>query len=162
MLKILGSLFIIISGTLSGRKVCDYFEERIHFLEDFKDFVFFSKNEIKYKRSEPTEVLYRFNSKSDLKKFFKKCITLIQNGENFPGAWEKTFNSCKFDIDNIVLNFGKDFGSHSLNNEIELCNLVTENVDIHIKKLKKNISNQARMFIVLGTCVGIIISILIM
>ena len=161
MLKILGCLLIIISGTLSGQKICESLKQRIYFLEDFESFVFYARNEIEYKRLYPTEILFNFKPKSDLKKFFKKCITLIQNGENFPGSWEKTFNLCKFDIDNIVLNFGKNLGTHNLKNEIELCNLTINSLNFHIDKLRKYITNQGKVFIVFGTCIGIIIAILI-
>ena len=86
MIKIIGSLILIISGALIGKNLCNNIKNKIKFLEDFEKFVFYSKCEIEFKKTSPKNITENFECNSVLKKFFKNLIYLIQNGENFPGA----------------------------------------------------------------------------
>lgn len=160
MIKIIGSLILIISGALIGKNLCNNIKNKIKFLEDFKKFVFYSKCEIEFKKTSPKNITENFECNSVLKKFFKNLIYLIQNGENFPGAWEKTFKICKFDENKIILNFGKEFGSYNLENQIETCNLALNNISFVIKNLKKDIDKNEKLFTYLGACFGVIICII--
>ena len=162
MLKILGSLFITISGMLIGKKICDRSKKKIDCLEDFKKFIFYAKNEIEYKKTYPFEMIQDFNCSSELKSFFKKCIYLIDNGENFPDAWKKTFNSCFFDKNHTIFNFGKELGSYDIENQIKICEFSSNNIESQIEKLKQIAFKQERMLLIVGTCVGAIISIILL
>ena len=161
MLKILGSLLIIVSGTLIGKKICDRSKDKIKCLEEFKRFIFYVKNEIEYRKSYPFEMIQDFNCSSNLKYFFEMCIYLINNGENFPRAWEITFNSCFFDKEHTILNFGKELGSYDIENQIKTCEFSKNNIDIQIKKIKETLSKQEKTFLILGTCIGAIVSIVL-
>lgn len=160
MIKIIGSLIITVSGGLIGKNLCNNIKNKIEFLEDFKKFIFFSKNEIEFKKSSPKNIVKNFECNSILKKFFKNLICLIQNGESFPGAWEKTFKICKFDENKIILNFGKEFGAYNLENQIETCDLVLNNISYNIENLKKYTEKNEKLFTYLGVCFGIIICII--
>lgn len=162
MLKILGSLFITASGMLIGKKICDKSKKKIDCLEDFKRFIFYTKNEIEYKKTYPFEIIQDFNCNSELKYFFEKCIYLIDNGENFPEAWKKTFSSCFFDKSHTILNFGKELGNYDIENQIKMCEFSSNNIESQIEKLKKMVSKQEKMLLIVGTCIGAIISIILL
>ena len=78
--------------------------------------------------------------------FFEKCLLFTRNGENFPGAWEKTFHNCPFDENKIVLNFGRELGAYDVKNQILLCNLTIDNLNTILKVEK---SKSIRMVIII-------------
>ena len=159
MIKILGSILIIMSGLLSGNLLFNYFKEKILFLEEFRKFIKHTKNEIEYKRSYPEVILDNFTCESKLNSYFMKCKSLMSNGENFPSAWEKTFYSCIYDEKKIILKFGKELGSYIFNEQISLCEFTENELSDLIFKMNKEIDKQKKVFITLGACFGAIISI---
>lgn len=160
MIKIIGSLIIVVSSVLIGKNFCKLFKDKIEFLEDFRKFVFFAKNEIEFNKTGPKVIVERFECNSFLKKFFKNLICLVQNGESFPGAWEETFRICKFDDNDTILNFGKELGSYNLENQLENCNLAVNKLSVMIQKSREYIEKNEKLFTYLGLCLGIIICII--
>ncbi|MCL2311946.1 MAG: stage III sporulation protein AB [Firmicutes bacterium] len=158
MIKLIGSIFLIISGTGVGNLMYNSFKRKILILKEFKEFVIFSKNEIKYKLSPPQKILYDFNS-NELNEYLNKCKSFLKKGEIFQIAWEKSFES-NTDVHKIIRNFGKDFGSHNIENQILLCDLTIENLNLNIKNFTKKSENQEKIFLTLGTCAGAILSII--
>lgn len=161
MIKLLGSLLIIVSGTFIGKSLCDDLKQKIKFLDDFQKFLFYAKSEIEYRNSHPNSIVQTFKCNSNLNNFFEKCLLLTRNGENFPGAWEKTFHNCPFDENKIVLNFGRELGAYDVKNQILLCNLTIDNLNPILKKNKSCMLNNKKLFVTLGLCIGSIISILL-
>ena len=159
MIKIIGSILIILSGLLSGKLISDYFKEKILFLEEFQKFIKYTKNEIEYKRSYPEVILKNFICETKLNSYFEKCKNLIENGENFPGAREKTFYTCNFDEKKIILKFGKELGAYIYDEQISLCRFTENELNELIIKMNKEIDRQRKVSLVVGTCLGAIISI---
>lgn len=159
MIKILGSILIILSGLLSGHLLFNYFKEKILFLEEFRKFVRFVKNEIEYKKSYPEVILNNFTCDTKLNIYFAKCKSLVNNGENFPGAWEKTFYSCIYDEKKIIFKFGKELGLHLFDEQISLCKFTENELNELLLNMNKEIDKQKKVFITLGACIGAIISI---
>ena len=100
MIKIIGSLIITVSGGLIGKNLCNNIKNKIEFLEDFKRFIFFSKNEIEFKKSSPKNIpkingiTFKFFSTEKS----KRCNSLINYFEFF-GNYEELFKDLQ--------NFGK-------------------------------------------------------
>ena len=162
MIKIIGSFFVIVSTTLIGKSFCNYSNEKLKFLEDFKDFVFFAKNEIEYKKLHPSLIIKNFYCNSKLKIFFQRCSDMLKNEKNFQSIWKQIFQNCPYDDSQIILNFGKNLGSYDVENQIETCNLVINNITPHIDKIKNQIKDKEKISTILGICSGAIISILML
>ncbi len=138
-MNITALLMIGISFALVGRYLSYRMTVRVNVLEKIDLMFTIISNEICYVCMPSDEIARLLCKKSDLKDltFLKKCVNLIDSGEDFPVAWKMSLedkNNTLFirkkDVE-LLKAFGENFGVTDVEGQVSLCKLYEETLRLH-------------------------------
>ncbi len=113
------------------------------------------------------ELICEFNSKEYLHElsYLRNCHSLIQNGYDFPVAWEQSIENSplyyKRNEKDKLLHLGSNLGRSDTENQINLLNVHLKDFQDFLEKAKNQKQNQGNLSVTLGTLAGCMIFIMI-
>ena len=154
MVKIIGFIIVIISGTLGGFAVYEKQRNKLKFFGQYLDFIENIKNEISYRCEYPFKI-YIDKSIDNLNKF------------SFEDSWKKSFKLCVKDLgisdseESLIVNFGLGLGKSDTQSQINHCEHSLQTAKPYLKKLQSDYHSKGKLPIIVGTGFGIVIALLI-
>ena len=170
VLKIMGSLMIIISSAYLGFAFSNEYLKEIEVLNSFERMLVLLKGEISYSSSTVNEAMIKAGKNCDdtckifldevIKNFNHKKMTLS-------GSWEKALNNksikknlgkCQY---TILKEFGDNLGVSDKATQLENFDRAKEQINIHILELKSKKNEKCKMYRIFGFLSGLFITIIL-
>lgn len=172
VIKIIGALMIIISGTMTGIDLSNRFVTRIKQLTQIKKMLILISGEIKYNNSNIRFALEKISSNADpfisnfLKMVYEKLDNL--NGTDIYNIWKEcgqqyfSNESCLNEQDiKKIIEIGEFLGITDRETQINNFELYLEQIQIDITEAEKMRENKCRVYKTIGTMAGMLISVVI-
>lgn len=162
MIKMLGIILVIISGSAGGYFASVRLSRKVRFIEEFLEFVQRVKNEIRYTRRPIAEIVQNHVKSSQFYSYIKTCLELNKKGVPFPTAWKNAFYPCKdetgitSELFRLITDFGENIGSGDTEAQINYCEYTSDSVKIQLDSAKKDRETKGKLYKILGTCAGAI------
>lgn len=140
--------------------------EHIKFLEAYISLILEIKTEIKYTQKTLFQILKGYGSGKFLSPVIDKCLEFSENC-SFEIAWQKSFSSlCKSyflnsEEENLVKDFALKLGSSDITSQENYCDYNISLVKPFLKTALENKAKNKNLPIVLGFCISLIISIVL-
>ncbi len=148
---------------MAGRYIAHMLSCRVGLLEKAEMMISIICNEISYVALPSDEIialLIRKNELSDLS-FLESCYEYIENGEDFPLAWDKSLKGRSVmlflhrkDID-LLRDFGKGFGTTDCEGQVSLCRLYIDLLRMNRDEAMKEKEQYSAPVTALGFLLGI-------
>lgn len=164
MIKILGIIFIIISGSVGGYTASVKLSQKVRFTEEFMEFIKIIENEIRYTGSCLSDIIQNHVKDTPFYSYIKKCSDFVSEGAPFPDAWSKTFSNISkevgitYELSQIIYSFGLNLGSSDIESQIAYCRHNYKLTEPYIKNLIEEKNSKGRVYKILGTCLGMAIA----
>lgn len=141
----------------------------VTFTKKMQNFIGEISAEIRYNATPIDEIIHKMCRKNkELPDFVIECDDLCRNDINFPVAWEKAVKekaiqsgADKEDLDDL-LSLGKSLGATDIEGQITCCDLFKSRIDEKFKKVTEIQSKQSKLYLTLGTSLGIAIALVIL
>ncbi|MEW9093692.1 MAG: stage III sporulation protein SpoIIIAB [Clostridiaceae bacterium] len=170
MLKVIGSLMVIISTTLSGILYGGNFKKRTHQLKELQRCIYQLQNEIVYTYTPLPQAFSNISKKSvyPINNFFDSISKLLYLNkvnnvyDGFQKAYEEVkdiLNFTKEDI-NILFNFGKSLGESDIEGQKKVFALSLDNIKNQIEEAEILMKKNVKMYRFLGFSIGMMIVII--
>lgn len=171
MIKIIGSLIIILSSTYTGFVYGEELKKRVENLREFEKGVYLLKNEMFYTYTSLPEAFKSISSKSkgEVKIVFKRIWELLNNNqvedvyEGFKISIDenKTLKLKEEDID-IILNLSKNLGKSDLEGQRAIISFTIESLRKQINIAERIMEKNTKMYRYLGFSVGAMLVIMLL
>ncbi len=169
MVKVIASILIVFGTVIFGIKKSDELKKRQNWLESFKTAINFIKDEIRYTYIPIPQLLTKITSFEQFKELliFENCVEQLKNEKKFNIAWklalDKTVSNVKLLNDDIYLAiaFGEGFGKSDVNNQLSLCERISNLLSCNIENAKSRYEKYSRLYKMLGLFSGIVVVIFI-
>lgn len=165
-MKIIGGIILIVTGFLIGYFFYEKYTLKINFLMQYIELVTLIKNKILYSSSPIKSILLGYKPKNPIKKYTENCISLL-NKNTFSQAWEKSFEKNQNYVNlsaeekNLIIGFGRGFGTSDSISQSKYCQQQIEMIKPYLKKAIRDKTEKGKLPIILGTGLGIAITILV-
>lgn len=171
MLKLIGSILILASGTMMGLKMGYNLKLRLKNLKIFEKIISMVRGEIRYNNSTISEAM-RHVSRHTQAPFNEMLLKISEQldafeGKTFKEIWEKTFEeysqtSCftKEQSGNIK-QLGENLGYLDKDMQLNTLDLLTEQIRKDISDLEQSMAGNIRLYNCLGVMGGIIVILII-
>ena len=163
MLKLIGSIMLILSGTAVGYMASHRLSMRVAFLNQYIKFMSFCETQIRFSAIPIIEILKRQQDSPYISSFIKNCIKKMETNVAFPKAWVEATNEISKDTGlttediNLIKDFGISLGESDIEGQISHCRLniklMNDVLDSAIEDKKK----KGRIYIMLGLFSGVAI-----
>ena len=164
---------ITVAGSLWG--IIEYYSTiyAIKFLEQYVEFINILKTEIRYNKYPINEIINLYSKRySNIKDnwfciYLSDCLKHIKDGHAFYKAWELTFNNIHKNIslsktqENLITSFGIGLGNSDISGQLSHCEYHINTMGEQIKSLTETNKSKGKLKIVLGTCMGMLIALLL-
>lgn len=160
MLKLIGILILIATGSFLGFSKSKQLSNRVEFLEYYMRLLSYIETQIRYSSDCLFNLLTNYETNEKLS-FIKRCLYKVDNGISFPKAWCEEVQNISKEIGlkcediNLIEDFGKGLGISDIEGQVSHCelhkSLIFEKLsDARIQKQKKY-----KLYQMLGVCSGI-------
>lgn len=166
MVKIIGFIIVIISGTLGGFAVYEKQRNKLKFFRQYLDFIENIKNEIRYSGKNLFDILSTYRCEYPFKIYIDKSIDNLSKF-SFEDSWKKSFKLCVKDLgisdseESLIVNFGLGLGKSDTQSQISHCEHNLQMAKPHLKKLQDDYHSKGKLPLIVGTGCGIVIALLI-
>lgn len=166
MVKIIGFIIVIISGTLGGFAVYEKQRNKLKFFRQYLDFIENIKNEIRYSGKNLFDILSTYRCEYPFKIYIDKSIDNLSK-LSFEDSWKKSFKLCVKDLgisgseESLIVNFGLGLGKSDTQSQINHCEHNLQMAKPHLKKLQDDYHSKGKLPLIVGTGCGIVIALLI-
>lgn len=171
ILKMIGSILILASGTMAGIKMGYNLKLRLKQLKRFEKIISMIRGEIKYNNSTIPEAM-RHVSSHTAAPFDKMLLKVSEELDAFGGRtlkeiWESVFEEygsqiyfTKEQTENIK-HLGENLGYLDKDMQISTLDLLTEQIRKDISDMEKSMSDNVRLYNCLGVMGGILVILII-
>ena len=166
MIKIIGSLLLIIGSTGVGIFMSQKLSSRKKILEEFLKFILFIENTSQYSLMPVPKIIQKFQADKlvcitrhftenikqqySLQESWLKAITYI------PTSWGLTNNDKK-----LIRNFIYDLNTSDLNSQLSHCKMYKSLTNENLSDSKKNHEKQSKVYTSLGLAFGVILTVIL-
>lgn len=171
ILKLLGSILIIISGYGIGQSFCKKLKQRIEELKELKRIGYIFQGNIRFGNCTLPEIAGEFVEKDNcvFSSFFKEILerTSCIQGKCFEEIWNNaidnkmTDNALTIQDKNEFKKIGYIAGKMDKQMQYDNLNLFIQTIDEKITELNKDYGEKSRMYKLLGICFSIALVIII-
>lgn len=164
MIKILGSIVILISSTLIGFYYGTTFKKRVSELNEIHRSLQQLKNQMEYAYMPLPQIFYDLSEKSiyPINDVFKDISTILYSNEvnTVYEAFKKAFSSKKDTLNlnandmNIILDFAKTLGESDIEGQKGMLDLTTNNIKKQIEMATNIMYKNVKMCRCLGFALG--------
>lgn len=171
LLKIIGMIVLILSGTLLGYSLCDDYMERIRCLEAVKKTLIILKGEIKHNNSTICEALSNIKVNNNqvmsflekvIKEYKYKKLSLWEVwSEGVISSFHKTMKLSKEEVD-IIKDFGRNLGVTDRETQIKNIDECVDEIERCIIELKNEKKEKCKLYKAFGVLSGLFISIMLL
>ena len=168
MLKIMGLMMIVLTGSLSGIYFSQKLSEKLQFLEECIEFMMIVETEIRYTRLYIPEIICKYEGEKSFRLCLKICLDYIKSGLELPSAWTKAFLSKKYaplindEQRRIIIDFGCGLGTNDIDGQTAHCRYYQELIKPQVKSAFEDKRVKSRLYVILGTCLGIAVELLLL
>lgn len=172
MLKLIGSILVIVSTSLAGFYYSKTFINRLRQVREFQYALTMLESEIIYSSSPLTEALEYVSerTKPPLKEFFKTFSDKLKNKEvegiveGFNLALEENKENLKLKKDEIdsISSFLKSLESSDIDGQKTSFNITLKKFEDFEKRAKEIMEKNEKLYKYLGVCGGLLIVIILM
>lgn len=172
MIKLIGSLLIIVSTTMIGILYGNTLKDRVSQLKELNRCMYLLKNEIFYTYTSLPEALNNVGKKSKgvIKQLFTNTSQLLtlNKVDSVYDAWIEVINKYKDNISleeediDIILNFTKTLGNSDVESQQGLFCLIIKNLENQIRQAEEKMNNNVKVFRYIGFSIGFIIVIILL
>lgn len=155
------------SSTLIGIVAATQLKKRSAFFSSMVNFMKSLFVEIEYSMSDMPSLVIKL-SETDLCKnlyFLNKCTSLLNEGADFPLAWERAVEEntgyIKAEEKDKLLSFGMSLGTTDLQGQKRMINLFTEHFESYRTDAKQTEEKYYRIYILTGILLGFVAFILL-
>ena len=140
--------------------------EHIKFLEEYISLILEIKTEIKYTQKTLFQILKGYGSGKFLSPVIDKCLEFSETC-SFETAWRKAFSGIaknyflSSEEENLVKNFALKLGSSDITSQENYCDYNISLVKPFLETALKNKAKNKNLPIVLGFCISLIVSIVL-
>lgn len=140
--------------------------EHIKFLEAYISLILEIKTEIKYTQKTLFQILKSYGGGKFLSPIIKKCLKFSETC-NFETAWQKAFSGIgknyflSSEEENLVKNFALKLGSSDVTSQENYCDYNISLVKPFLEAALKEKAKNKNLPIILGFCISLIISIVL-
>lgn len=168
LLKICGSLFVIISCGLLGLKFSSDYEGRINKLNNFKKAIKILKNEIAYNNESIIEAIKKSaNTKDkDIDSFLLGTRDFYEKGNSIKESWEKSINlnikKCGIKESDLELfkQVGMNLGVTCRETQINYLDNFIEKIEMLEEELYGHKDEKCKLYKSMGVMTGLLIVVL--
>ncbi len=166
MLKIIGIVFLVASGTLIGYIKSLQHLNYISFLRQYMKLILNFKTEINYSQKTIIQIIKEYSSELPLKPYLNKCILLLDD-HPFEQAWKMAFSNLQNNLgasseeENIIKNFASGLGSSDIENQINYCKYNLEIIKPYLEREIENKNKKEKLPVILGLSSSLILSIML-
>lgn len=165
--KLLGSIFIVISGTFGGIYFSLRCKKRAEFLEQYRQFLTQTQTMIHYGAMSVREILRSVKGIPLIEPILRDTGQFLDNGWYLENAWKqavdihmKEFGFSLPDREMLYF-FGSSFGVTDKDGEIAKIQLHDEIVKGRSDVLKEEISSKCRIYRIVGMFCGVLTAVMI-
>lgn len=163
LIKIIGGLFIIVSGTFIGIYASDRSKEKVSFFEQYMIFLTRVKTTVSYTLSDIKELLSVNASIPMVKPILRDTLILLEGGTALEEAWRGAVNIHVKDKEdkNLLYYFGDNFGKSNVSGELNNLELHGEFVKQRLERLKDELKTKQRLYRVIGMFCGVLTAVIL-
>lgn len=170
MVKMVGSILIIVALTLVGKKASDKVRKKVKIINLFINMLQHMKDEMSYKFTPMREI---FNNLLYIDPEIKElsilqiCYEELDKGMTFNDSWSKGIENseCVTLLDggelSIIKKIGKWLGSSNINNQLSNIDLSVEYLKERLQLAKIQEEKYSKMYKTLGLLSGVAVAILL-
>lgn len=165
-MKILGIIFLVFAGGMVGMAFWRRSLEHIKFLEEYISLILEIKTEIKYTRKTLFQILKGYGSGKFLSPVIDKCVEFSRTC-SFETAWQKAFSRLSKNYflsseeENLVKNFALKLGGSDAVLQENYCDYNISLMKPFLETALKNKAKNKNLPIILGFCISLIVSIVL-
>lgn len=165
-MKILGIIFLVFAGGMVGTAFWRRSLEHIKFLEEYISLILEIKTEIKYTRKTLFQILKGYGSGKFLSPVIDKCVEFSRTC-SFETAWQKAFSRLSKNYflsseeENLVKNFALKLGGSDAVSQENYCDYNISLMKPFLETALKNKAKNKNLPIILGFCISLIVSIVL-
>lgn len=166
VIKYIILFLILMLSSILGKILSKKYVHRLEELEEFKNSLNIFKNKIKF-TYEPIPDIFDEISKTRIKNvgnIFKSAKEKMNN-QNANIAWEESidesYNNLKEDDKNVLKTLSKLLGQTDIDGQISQIEITEKFLDIQIKEAVEDKQKNEKLFIRLGTIIGLAILIIL-
>ena len=167
MLKTIGLIILILSGTLKGVTVSEKYSKRVRFLRSYIDFLIHLKSQISYSEKTLFEILKNYSCPQILKTRLNKCLQNFDS-DSFENLWKNAFLDAYIETgitseeNSMIINFGKEIGKYDVSEQINYISYSLDFFQNHIKDALDNLNSKGKLPIIIGVCLGFAVALILM
>lgn len=171
MLKLIGSLIVIISASLIGFSYATIYSQRVKHIRDIQYALNMLESEIIYTATPLIEALYSIASKSseNVAKLFTKMAELLKDKriDSVFGAFDEAYKQTKSELFfekeevDIIASFMQSLGNSDIEGQKKNFNITIKKLEGFEKKADEMKAKNEKLFRYLGVCSGVLIVIIL-
>ena len=171
LLKIIGSIIVIISSSFLGYILSRDFSKRPSELRELQGLMYMLENEISYLSNLLSDAFEKIagSSNTEAGKFFKTAANYLRGSDGLHAslAWEKAVKevirrtALNKEDEEILISFGKMLGNSDLEGQIKNIQLTVKHLKLQEKKAEDSKIKNEKMYRRLGVLGGIALVIML-
>lgn len=170
MLKIIGSILIIIASTFGGFMYAQSFVNRVKELNEIERCIYQLQNEIAYTHTPLPDALNNvaIKAKEPIAEIFNSTSNKLKSNmyDNVYEAFREAFNesssiNLKEEDINLVLDLSKSLGESDITGQMNIFSLTIENLKKIITQAEITMKKNVKMYRYLGFSIGAVIVIML-
>lgn len=171
MLRILGSILVILSTTILGFIYSDSFKKRVSQLNEFQRSINQLENEITYTHEPLPDTFKNISERSSfpINSIFKDISGSLLEGkyDNVYEAFNASFDKYRNQIDlkkddiNIIIDLSKSLGESDIEGQKKLFAMINENLKKQIAAAEESMKKNVKIYRYLGFGIGSVMVIIL-
>lgn len=165
MLKLIGLLMLIVTGTYIGFSKSRCLSNRVDFLEEYIGFLSYIETQVRYSSDCIVNILDDYDSKNRLN-FIDCCLLKMNNGAVFIKSWNESIDEIpdsvglKNEDKNLLRSFGNELGKSDIEGQISHCKLYQKLTSQKLEEARMQKQQKYRLYQMLGASLGLCVGLL--
>lgn len=164
VIRILGGLLLVVSGTLCGLYASGSFQNRVRLLEQYLLFLRQTQTMIGYTAADIREVLSLPASLPLLRPVLNDCLHLMDGGCELESAWR---GAVDLHVERpgdreLLYCFGDSFGTSNVSGELNKLSLHCELVEQRLLPLREELKTKRRLYRMIGMFSGVLTAVVLL
>ena len=163
LIKIVGGLLIIVSGTFIGIYASERLKEKVSFFEQYIIFLTHVRTTVSYTSANIKELLTVNTSVPLVRPVLRDTLILLERGISLEEAWRGAVDIHVKDKEDkkLICYFGDNFGRSDVSGELNKLDLHCEFVKQRLDRLREELKTKQRLYRVIGMFCGVLTAVIL-
>ena len=168
MIKLIGAIFLITAGAMTGIYRSCALTQRVRLLEEYITLINEIETQIRYSAQPLYQMLENMKKKNSIGGFLHNLLSHAQDEDDFSQAWERAVDAIENNTgitkqDRVIIKeFGAGLGKTDIDGQIAHCNLCMASARNNLKKAREEKETKSKLYRSLGVLGGTACALLIL